>query len=130
MNDEEKISENIEAVLMLIGMVVGFILTLKILSCIFSPQPEIKSSYAVSQQPKTKKEVVQTVNNAIKERNQKIEEAKAMTKVGKTKLVVKAEVSEGSNVKEATLEVVVDSLTNNDIDFAHEALYGLVNKMQ
>ena len=34
-----------------------------------------------------------------------------------------------SNIKEAKLEFVVDSITDKDIDFAHDAIAGIVTKI-
>lgn len=131
MNDEELTLESfIEVTLGFISVITAIIVTLKVMSLILSPTPEYKSTYTTKTQPTTKAEVVQTVNNSIKEHNQKIAETKEIAKAGKTKLTVRAELGEGSNVKEARLEFLLDSITNKDIDFAHEAMYGIVTKMQ
>lgn len=133
MNDEELTLETfIEGTLGFISVVTVIIVTLKVMSLILSPTPaaEYKSTYAAKTQPTTKKEVVQTVNNSIKEHNQKIAEVKEIARAGKTKLTVRAELGEGNNIKEARLEFLLDSITNKDIDFAHEAMYGIVTKMQ
>lgn len=133
MNDEELTLETfIEGTLGFISVVAAIIITLKVMSYILSPSPvpEYKSTYTAKTQPTTKKEVIQTVNNSIKEHNQKIAEVKDIVKTGKTKLTVRAELGEGNNVKEARLEFLLDSITNKDIDFAHEAMYGIVTKMQ
>lgn len=102
------------------------------MSYILSPTPEPKytTEYAVKEQPKNKAEVVKVVNNAIKETNRKTDESKWLLENKKTKLTVKAEIEEGSNIKEAKLEFVVDSVTDKDIDFAHNAIAGIVNQIQ
>jgi uncharacterized membrane protein YhiD involved in acid resistance len=131
MNDEELTLETfIEGTLGFISVITAIIITLKVMSLILSPTPEYKSTYTTKTQPTTKAEVVQTVNNSIKEHNQKIAETKEIARTGKTKLTVRAELSEGNNIKEARLEFLLDSITNKDIDFAHEAMYGIVTKMQ
>ena len=99
MNDEELTLETfIEGTLGFISVVTAIIVTLKVMSLILSPTPEYKSTYTTKTQPTTKAEVIQTVNNSIKEHNQKIAETKEIAKAGKTKLTVRAELGEGSNV--------------------------------
>ncbi len=95
-----------------------------------SPEPKYTTEYATKEQPKNKAEVVKVVNDAIKETNRKIDESKWLLENKKTKLTVKAEIEEGSNIKEAKLEFVVDSVTDKDIDFAHNAIAGIVNQIQ
>lgn len=102
-------------------------------SWILSPSPtpnQYKTEYAVKEQPKNKAEVVKVVNDAIKETNRKIDENQWLLENKKTKLTVKAEIEEGSNIKEAKLEFVVDSVTDKDIDFAHNAIAGIVNQIK
>lgn len=101
-------------------------------SYILSPSPEQKytTEYATKEQPKNKAEVVKVVNDAIKETNRKVDENKWLLENKKTKLTVKAEIEEGSNIKEAKLEFVVDSVTDKDIDFAHNAIAGIVNQIK
>ena len=113
-----------------IGAVVG---SLWFMSWVLSPSPtpnQYKTEYAVKEQPKNKAEVVKVVNDAIKETNRKIDENKWLLENKKTKLTVKAEIEEGSNIKEAKLEFVVDSVTDKDIDFAHNAIAGIVNQIK
>ena len=113
-----------------IGAVVG---SLWFMSGVLSPSPtpnQYKTEYAVKEQPKNKAEVVKVVNDAIKETNRKIDESKWLLENKKTKLTVKAEIEEGSNIKEAKLEFVVDSVTDKDIDFAHNAIAGIVSQIQ
>lgn len=102
------------------------------MSYILSPTPEPKytTEYATKEQPKNKAEVVKVVNDAIKETNRKTDESKWLLENKKTKLTVKAEIEEGSNIKEAKLEFVVDSVTDKDIDFAHNAIAGIVSQIQ
>lgn len=115
--------------LMSITIVVGGLwVTARILSP--SPEPEYTTEYAKKEQPKNKAEVVKVVNDAIKETNRKIDESKWLLENKKTKLTVNAEIEEGSNIKEAKLEFVVDSVTDKDIDFAHNAIAGIVTKIQ
>lgn len=95
-----------------------------------TPEPQYTTEYAVKEQPKNKAEVVKVVNDAIKETNRKTDESKWLLENKKTKLTVKAEIEEGSNIKEAKLEFVVDSVTDKDIDFAHNAIAGIVNQIQ
>ena len=102
-------------------------------SWILSPSPtpnQYKTEYAVKEQPKNKAEVVKVVNDAIKETNRKVDESQWLLENKKTKLTVKAEIEEGSNIKEAKLEFVVDSVTDKDIDFAHNAIAGIVNQIK
>lgn len=102
-------------------------------SWVLSPSPtpnQYKTEYAVKEQPKNKAEVVKVVNDAIKETNRKIDENQWLLENKKTKLTVKAEIEEGSNIKEAKLEFVVDSVTDKDIDFAHNAIAGIVNQIK
>lgn len=116
-------------VLLSFGIVIGALwFTSYILSP--SPEPEYTTEYAKKEQPKNKAEVVKVVNDAIKETNRKIDESKWLLENKKTKLTVKAEIEEGSNIKEAKLEFVVDSVTDKDIDFAHNAIAGIVTKIQ
>ena len=111
------------------GFIIGaFWFTSYILSP--SPKPEYTTEYATKEQPKNKAEVVKVVNDAIKEKNLKTDESKWLLENKKTKLTVKAEIEEGSNIKEAKLEFVVDSITDKDIDFAHNAIAGIVTKIQ
>ena len=113
-----------------IGTVIG---GLWFFSWILSPSPtpsQYKTEYAVKEQPKNKAEVVKVVNDAIKETNRKTDESKWLLENKKTKLTVKAEIEEGSNIKEAKLEFVVDSVTDKDIDFAHNAIAGIVSQIQ
>lgn len=113
-----------------IGAVVGL---LWFMSWVFSPSPtpsQYKTEYAIKEQPKNKAEAVKVVNDAIKETNRKIDESKWLLENKKTKLTVKAEIEEGSNIKEAKLEFVVDSVTDKDIDFAHNAIAGIVNQIK
>lgn len=111
------------------GFIIGaFWFTSYILSP--TPEPEYTTEYAKKEQPKNKAEVVKVVNDAIKETNRKIDESKWLLENKKTKLTVKAEIEEGSNIKEAKLEFVVDSVTDKDIDFAHNAIAGIVNQIQ
>lgn len=102
------------------------------MSYILSPttEPKYTTEYAVKEQPKNKAEVVKVVNDAIKETNRKTDESKWLLENKKTKLTVKAEIEEGSNIKEAKLEFVVDSVTDKDIDFAHNAIAGIVSQIQ
>lgn len=103
------------------------------LSWVLSPSPtpnQYTTEYAVKEQPKNKAEVVKVVNDAIKETNRKTDESKWLLENKKTKLTVKAEIEEGSNIKEAKLEFVVDSVTDKDIDFAHNAIAGIVNQIK
>lgn len=74
--------------------------------------------------------VVNVVNDAIKENNQKIDEAKQLLENKKTKLTVKAEIEDGSTIKETEIEFILDSLGDNDIDFAHNAIVDIVTKIQ
>ena len=109
------------------------ICSLWFMSWVLSPSPtpnQYKTEYAVKEQPKNKAEVVKVVNDAIKETNRKIDESKWLLENNKTKLTVKAEIEEGSNIKEAKLEFVVDSVTDKDIDFAHNAIAGIVNQIK
>ena len=102
-------------------------------SWVLSPSPtpnQYKTEYAVKEQPKNKAEVVKVVNDAIKETNRKVDESQWLLENKKTKLTVKAEIEEGSNIKEAKLEFVVDSVTDKDIDFAHNAIAGIVNQIK
>lgn len=102
-------------------------------SWVLSPSPtpsQYTTEYAVKEQPKNKAEVVKVVNDAIKETNRKVDESKWLLENKKTKLTVKAEIEEGSNIKEAKLEFVVDSVTDKDIDFAHNAIAGIVSQIQ
>ena len=113
-----------------IGIIVG---GLWFFSWILSPSPtpsQYKTEYAVKEQPKNKAEVVKVINDAIKETNRKIDESQWLLENKKTKLTVKAEIEEGSNIKEAKLEFVVDSVTDKDIDFAHNAIAGIVNQIK
>lgn len=113
-----------------IGAVVG---ALWFISWVLSPLPtpsQYKTEYAEKEQPKNKAEVVKVVNDAIKETNRKVDESKWLLENKKTKLTVKAEIEEGSNIKEAKLEFVVDSVTDKDIDFAHNAIAGIVSQIQ
>lgn len=113
-----------------IGAMVG---ALWFISWVLSPSPtpnQYTTEYAVKEQPKNKEEVVKVVNDAIKETNRKVDESKWLLENKKTKLTVKAEIEEGSNIKEAKLEFVVDSVTDKDIDFAHNAIAGIVSQIQ
>jgi hypothetical protein len=117
-------------IVLAIGTVIG---GLWFASWILSPSPtpsQYKTEYAVKEQPKNKAEVVKVVNDAIKETNRKIDENQWLLENKKTKLTVKAEIEEGSNIKEAKLEFVVDSVTDKDIDFAHNAITGIVNQIK
>ena len=110
-----------------------FVGVLWFVSWVLSPSPtpsQYTTEYAVKEQPKNKAEVVKVVNDAIKETNRKIDESKWLLENKKTKLTVKAEIEEGSNIKEAKLEFVVDSVTDKDIDFAHNAIAGIVSQIQ
>ena len=109
------------------------ICSLWFMSWVLSPSPtpnQYKTEYAVKEQPKNKAEAAKVVNDAIKETNRKIDESKWLLENNKTKLTVKAEIEEGSNIKEAKLEFVVDSVTDKDIDFAHNAIAGIVNQIK
>ena len=109
------------------------ICSLWFMSWVLSPSPtpnQYTSEYAVKEQPKNKAEAAKVVNDAIKETNRKIDESKWLLENNKTKLTVKAEIEEGSNIKEAKLEFVVDSVTDKDIDFAHNAIAGIVSQIQ
>ena len=117
-------------IILSISSVVG---ALWLLSWVLSPSPtpnQYTSEYAVKEQPKNKAEAAKVVNDAIKETNRKIDESKWLLENNKTKLTVKAEIEEGSNIKEAKLEFVVDSVTDKDIDFAHNAIAGIVNQIK
>lgn len=117
-------------IILSIGAVVG---ALWFMSWVLSPSPtpnQYTTEYAVKEQPKNKAEVVKVVNDAIKETNRKTDESKWLLENKKTKLTVKAEIEEGSNIKEAKLEFVVDSVTDKDIDFAHNAIAGIVSQIQ
>lgn len=117
-----------------VALAFGFIIgAFWFMSWVLSPSPtpnQYKTEYAVKEQPKNKAEVVKVVNDAIKETNRKTDESKWLLENKKTKLTVKAEIEEGSNIKEAKLEFVVDSVTDKDIDFAHNAIAGIVNQIQ
>lgn len=117
-----------------VALTFGFIIgAFWFMSYILSPSPtpnQYKTEYAVKEQPKNKAEVVKVVNDAIKETNRKIDESQWLLENKKTKLTVKAEIEEGSNIKEAKLEFVVDSVTDKDIDFAHNAITGIVNQIK
>ena len=71
---------------------------------------------------------VNVVNDAIKENNQKIDEAKQLLENKKTKLTVKAEIEDGFTVKETEIELTVDSLGNSDIDLASHAIRNILTK--
>lgn len=71
---------------------------------------------------------VDLVNDAIKENNQKIDEAKQLLENKKTKLTVKAEIEDGFIVKETEIELTVDSLGNSDIDLANHAIRNILTK--
>ena len=71
---------------------------------------------------------VDVVNDAIKENNQKIDEAKQLLENKKTKLTVKAEIEDGFMVKETEIELTVDSLGNSDIDLASRAISNILMK--
>ena len=71
---------------------------------------------------------VNVVNDAIKENNQKIDEAKQLLENKKTKLTVKAEIEDGFTVKETEIELTVDSLGNSDIDLASHAIRNILAK--
>lgn len=71
---------------------------------------------------------VNVVNDAIKENNQKIDEAKQLLENKKTKLTVKAEIEDGLTVKETEIELTVDSLGNSDIDLASHAIGNILTK--
>lgn len=117
-------------IVLAIGTVIG---GLWFFSWVLSPSPtpnQYKTEYAVKEQPKNKAEVVKVVNDAIKETNRKVDESQWLLENKKTKLTVKAEIEEGSNIKEAKLEFVVDSVTDKDIDFAHNAIAGIVNQIK
>lgn len=121
------------ATLNCVALAFGFIIgAFWFMSYILSPTPEPKytTEYAVKEQPKNKAEVIKVVNDAIKETNRKTDESKWLLENKKTKLTVKAEIEEGSNIKEAKLEFVVDSVTDKDIDFAHNAIAGIVSQIQ
>ena len=117
----------------LVAGIAGFTFMMYIASWFLKPEvsnTEYTTEYAVKEQPKNKAEVVKVVNDAIKETNRKIDESKWLLENKKTKLTVKAEIEEGSNIKEAKLEFVVDSVTDKDIDFAHNAIAGIVSQIQ
>ena len=117
-------------IVLAIGTVIG---GLWFFSWVLSPSStpnQYKTEYAVKEQPKNKAEVVKVVNDAIKETNRKVDESQWLLENKKTKLTVKAEIEEGSNIKEAKLEFVVDSVTDKDIDFAHNAIAGIVSQIQ
>lgn len=71
---------------------------------------------------------INVVNDAIKENNQKIDEAKQLLENKKTKLTVKAEIEDGFMVKETEIELTVDSLGNSDIDLASRAISNILMK--
>lgn len=103
------------------------------ISWVLSPIPtanNYKTEYTVNEQPKTKQDVAKLINNSIKENNEKKDESKLLQENKKTKLSVKAEIENGSNIKEAKLEFVIDSVTDKDIDFAHNAIAGIVSQIQ
>lgn len=76
----------------------------------------------------TRVNVANVINDAIKENNQKIDEAKQLLENKKTKLTVKAEIEDGFTVKETEIELTVDSLGNNDIDLASHAISNILTK--
>ena len=71
---------------------------------------------------------VNVVNDAIKENNRKMDEAKQLLENKKTKLTVKAEIEDGFMVKETEIELTVDSLGNSDIDLASRAISNILTK--
>lgn len=73
-------------------------------------------------------EVINAVNDAIKENNQKIDETKQLLENKKTKLTVKAEIEDGSTIKETEIEFTLDSLGDNDIDLANHAILNILTK--
>lgn len=73
-------------------------------------------------------EVINAVNDAIKENNQKIDETKQLLENKKTKLTVKAEIEDGSTIKETEIEFALDSLGDNDIDLANQAILNVLTK--
>ena len=77
-------------------------------------------------QPKV--EVINAVNNAINEKNQKIDETKQLLENKKTKLTVKAEIEDGFTIKETEIEFTLDSLGDNDIDLANHAILNILTK--
>lgn len=76
----------------------------------------------------TRVKAVDVINDAIKENNQKIDEAKQLLENKKTKLTVKAEIEDGFTVKETEIELTVDSLGNSDIDLASHAIRNVLTK--
>lgn len=116
----------------LAGGIAYFTFMMYIVSWFLKPDTsntEYTAEYSVKEQPKTKIEAAKVVNEAIKEKNLKTAEAQQLIEDKKTKLTVRAEIEEGSNIKEAKLEFVVDSITDKDIDFAHDAIAGIVTKI-
>jgi len=116
----------------LVAGVAGFTFTMYIASWFLKPEvsnTEYTAEYSVKEQPKNQVEAAKVVNEAIKEKNLKTTEAQQLLEDKKTKLTVRAEIEEGSNIKEAKLEFVVDSITDKDIDFAHDAIAGIVTKI-
>lgn len=77
-------------------------------------------------QPKV--EVINAINDAINEKNQKIDETKQLLENKKTKLTVKAEIEDGSTIKETEIEFTLDSLGDNDIDLANHAILNILTK--
>lgn len=77
-------------------------------------------------QPKVK--VINAINDAINEKNQKIDETKQLLENKKTKLTVKAEIEDGSTIKETEIEFTLDSLGDNDIDLANHAILNILTK--
>lgn len=73
-------------------------------------------------------EVINAVNDAIKENNQKIDETKQLLENKKTKLTVKAEIEDGSTIKETEIEFTLNSLDDNDIDLANHAILNILTK--
>ena len=73
-------------------------------------------------------EVINAVNDAIKENNQKIDETKQLLENKKTKLTVKAEIEDGSIIKETEIEFTLDSLGDNDIDLTSSAILNVLTK--